>query len=113
MPKASFRFGVIEAALDDYKARPRVASMRASRCGCPSRCRCASLRSGLSGWQYYDIALELVERAGVRKKIVHLDYVYSSTCPCSLELSEHARQTRGPAGHAAFAAVGRADFGGT
>jgi len=26
---------------------------------------------------------------------MHLDYVYSSTCPCSLELSEHARQTRG------------------
>ena len=55
----------------------------------------ASLRSGLSGYQYYDIALELVEQAGARKKIVHLDYVYSSTCPCSLELSEHARQTRG------------------
>ncbi|MEM9637227.1 MAG: GTP cyclohydrolase FolE2, partial [Pseudomonadota bacterium] len=54
-----------------------------------------SLRSGLSGYQYYDIALELVEQAGVRKKIMHLDYVYSSTCPCSLELSEHARATRG------------------
>ncbi|MEM6660526.1 MAG: GTP cyclohydrolase, FolE2/MptA family, partial [Pseudomonadota bacterium] len=40
-------------------------------------------------------ALELVEQAGVRKKIMHLDYVYSSTCPCSLELSEHARATRG------------------
>ena len=26
--------------------------------------------------------------------MVHLDYVYSSTCPCSLELSEHARKTR-------------------
>ena len=26
---------------------------------------------------------------------MHLDYVYSSTCPCSLELSEHARATRG------------------
>ncbi|WP_206611495.1 GTP cyclohydrolase I FolE2, partial [Falsirhodobacter deserti] len=33
--------------------------------------------------------------AGQRKKMMHLDYVYSSTCPCSLELSEHARQTRG------------------
>ncbi len=51
--------------------------------------------SGLTGWQYYDIALELVEKSGIRKKIIHLDYVYSSTCPCSLELSEHARQTRG------------------
>ena len=56
--------------------------------------RVDSLRSGLSGYQYYDIALELVERDGVRQKLVHLDYVYSSTCPCSLELSEHARVTR-------------------
>jgi GTP cyclohydrolase I len=54
-----------------------------------------SQRSGLSGYQYYDIALELIEVNGVRRKIVHLDYVYSSTCPCSLELSEHARQFRG------------------
>ncbi len=54
-----------------------------------------SLRSGLSGYQYYDIALELVEQDGVRRKVLHLDYVYSSTCPCSLELSEHARRTRG------------------
>jgi GTP cyclohydrolase I len=50
---------------------------------------------GLWGFQYYDIALELVEQGGRRKKIFHLDYVYASTCPCSLELSEHARQTRG------------------
>jgi hypothetical protein len=27
-----------------------------------------SLRSGLSGWQYYDIALELVDQAGVRRR---------------------------------------------
>src|SRR5690606_35633378 len=27
-------------------------------------------------------------------RIMHFDYVYSSTCPCSLELSEHARETR-------------------
>jgi GTP cyclohydrolase I len=39
--------------------------------------------------------LELVEQDGIRQKIMHLDYVYSSTCPCSLELSEHARATRG------------------
>jgi GTP cyclohydrolase I len=54
-----------------------------------------SLRSGLTGWQYYDIALELMEREGRQTRITHLDYVYSSTCPCSLELSEHARQARG------------------
>ena len=54
-----------------------------------------SLRSGLQGYQYYDIAMEVVDRAGVRQTFMHLDYVYSSTCPCSLELSEHARATRG------------------
>ena len=53
-----------------------------------------SLRSGLEGFQYYDIALELVDHGEARKEIIHLDYVYSSTCPCSLELSEHARSVR-------------------
>lgn len=89
-----FSFGVIEAALDDYKADLGSFDARIQmRLSFPMQLQ--SLRSGLSGWQYYDIALELVEQAGVRKRIVHLDYVYSSTCPCSLELSEHARAVRG------------------
>jgi GTP cyclohydrolase I len=89
-----FSFGVIEAALDDYKADLGAFDARIQmRLSFPMQMK--SLRSGLSGWQYYDIALELVETAGVRKRIVHLDYVYSSTCPCSLELAEHARMTRG------------------
>jgi GTP cyclohydrolase I len=89
----TFSFGVIEAALDDYKADLESFDARIQmRLSFPMKVE--SLRSGLSGYQYYDIALELVERDGVRRKIVHLDYVYSSTCPCSLELSEHARATR-------------------
>jgi GTP cyclohydrolase I len=89
-----FSFGVIEAALDDYKADLGSFDARIQmRLSFPMEV--PSLRSGLVGWQYYDVALELVERAGVRKRIVHLDYVYSSTCPCSLELSEHARSLRG------------------
>lgn len=40
------------------------------------------------------MAQELIEQAGHRLRVIHFDYVYSSTCPCSLELSEHARQTR-------------------
>ncbi len=89
-----FSFRVIEAALDDYKADLGAFDARIQmRLSFPMQMK--SLRSGLSGWQYYDIALELVEVAGVRQRIVHLDYVYSSTCPCSLELSEHARATRG------------------
>ena len=92
--EASFSFGVIEAALDDYKSDLESFDARIQmRFSYPVKVE--SLRSGLSGYQYYDIALELVERAGLRKKIMHLDYVYSSTCPCSLELSEHARATRG------------------
>ncbi len=90
----SFSFEVIEAALDDYKRDLESFDARIQmRFSFPVRVQ--SLRSGLSGWQYYDIALELVDKAGVRKKIMHLDYVYSSTCPCSLELSEHARRERG------------------
>ena len=90
----TFSFEVIEAALDDYKADLDSFDARIQmRFSFPVRI--PSLRSGLSGYQYYDIALELVETDGIRSKIIHLDYVYSSTCPCSLELSEHARQTRG------------------
>ena len=89
-----FSFEVIEHALDDYKRDLESFDARIQmRFSFPVKVK--SLRSGLSGWQYYDIALELVDRDGVRKKIMHLDYVYSSTCPCSLELSEHARRERG------------------
>ncbi|MDB6455224.1 GTP cyclohydrolase FolE2 [Falsirhodobacter sp. 20TX0035] len=85
---------VIEHALDDYKRDLGSFDARIQmRFSFPAQVR--SLRSGLTGWQYYDIALELVDVAGERRKMMHLDYVYSSTCPCSLELSEHARQTRG------------------
>ena len=90
----TFSFGVIEAALDDYKSDLDSFDARLQmRFSFPAKVE--SLRSGLIGYQYYDIALELVETAGVRQKIMHLDYVYSSTCPCSLELSEHARSARG------------------
>ncbi|MBL9053747.1 MAG: GTP cyclohydrolase I FolE2 [Tabrizicola sp.] len=89
-----FSLGVIAAALSDYKADLGSFDARIQmRLSYPMQL--VSLRSGLSGWQYYDIALELVEQAGVRKRIMHLDYVYSSTCPCSLELAEHARAERG------------------
>lgn len=92
--ESTFSFDVIEAALDDYKSDLESFDARIQmRFSFPMQME--SLRSGLAGYQYYDIALELVEQSGVRKKIVHLDYVYSSTCPCSLELSEHARATRG------------------
>ena len=90
----TFSFAVIEAALNDYKVDLDSFDARIQmRFSFPVKV--PSLRSKLEGYQYYDIALELIEIAGKVKKIIHLDYVYSSTCPCSLELAEHARQMRG------------------
>ncbi len=55
-----------------------------------------SLRSELAGWQYYDVAFEgVMTRRGVYRRFIHFDFVYSSACPCSAELAEHARDTRG------------------
>ncbi len=90
----TFSFEVIEAALKDYIHDLESFDARIQmRFSYPMKIK--SLRSNLEGFQFYDIALELVERGGHHRKFMHLDYVYSSTCPCSLELSEHARQSRG------------------
>jgi GTP cyclohydrolase I len=89
----TFSFKVIESAIDDYITDLESFDARIQmRFSFPMKI--TSLRSGLDGYQYYDVALELVEQDSVRQQIIHLDYVYSSTCPCSLELSEHARVTR-------------------
>lgn len=56
-----------------------------------------SLRSGLSGYQYYNISLEARAHNGKLAKFIHFDFVYSSACPCSNELAEHARAFRGVA----------------
>lgn len=54
-----------------------------------------SLRSGLFGFQYYDVAFEArIDRVGNVQKFIHLDFVYSSACPCSYELAQHAIETR-------------------
>ena len=37
----------------------------------------------------------MLTRAGDYRRFVHFDFVYSSACPCSAELAEHARDTRG------------------
>ncbi|MDQ8203892.1 GTP cyclohydrolase FolE2 [Pelagicoccus sp. SDUM812003] len=54
-----------------------------------------SLRSGLEGYQYYKCAFEgRLNKAGVFERLIHFDFVYSSACPCSAELAEHARDVR-------------------
>ncbi|MBI5382521.1 MAG: GTP cyclohydrolase I FolE2 [Opitutae bacterium] len=55
-----------------------------------------SLRSGLDGWQFYAAAYEgAVDATGRFRRFIEFDFVYSSTCPCSAELAEHARAERG------------------
>ena len=48
------------------------------------------------GWQYYNITFDCnLDVTGEFKKIMHVDYVYSSACPCSTALSQHAAFKRG------------------
>jgi GTP cyclohydrolase I len=57
-----------------------------------------SLRSDNAGYQYYNVTLEgNIDDTGTFKKILHFDFVYSSACPCSYELAEHARKYRNKA----------------
>ncbi len=58
-----------------------------------------SLRTGLSGYQFYNVAFEgVMTRDGRYRRFIHFDFVYSSACPCSAELTEHARDQRGAYG---------------
>jgi len=54
-----------------------------------------SLRSGLAGYQYYQVAYEgSICDLNWFRKFIRFDFVYSSACPCSAELTEHARDSR-------------------
>ncbi len=54
-----------------------------------------SLRSNLQGYQYYQVMWEgTLKAVGELHRYIQLDFVYSSTCPCSEMLSEHAREAR-------------------
>ncbi len=54
-----------------------------------------SLRSDLEGYQYYPLSFEgHMDGNGVMRKFMHITFEYSSACPCSFELAEHARETR-------------------
>lgn len=48
------------------------------------------------GWQYYNVTFDVhLDRDGTFRKVMYLDFVYSSACPCSTALSEHAALSRG------------------
>lgn len=47
------------------------------------------------GWQYYNVTFDCnLDVTGEFKKVMHVDYIYSSACPCSTALSIHAAVTR-------------------
>lgn len=57
-----------------------------------------SLRSGMKGYQYYGVSFEgRLDSYDQFYKHMTLNFVYSSACPCSFELAEHAREDRGVA----------------
>ncbi len=89
----SFSFEVIDAVLESYLGDLESFDARIQmRLSYPMLKK--SLRSGLEGYQYYHVALEMLKSSERTQRILHIDYVYSSTCPCSTELAEHARRTR-------------------
>jgi len=54
-----------------------------------------SLRSNNEGYQYYRVSIEgKLNEEDTFLRYMHLDFEYSSACPCSYELAEHARETR-------------------
>jgi GTP cyclohydrolase I len=85
---------LLEDILIDYKKR--IGSSRARiKLGFNYPMIKTSLRSGLEGYQYYEAAYEgVLDDLGRFRKLIHFDFVYSSACPCSSDLSEHARITR-------------------
>jgi len=55
-----------------------------------------SLRSGMVGYQFYDAAYEVViDSGGTVHRRIHFDFIYSSACPGSADLADHAETTRG------------------
>lgn len=51
------------------------------------------------GWQYYNVTFDVnLDKNGEFKRILWFDYVYSSACPCSTELTIHNALHRGKFG---------------
>jgi GTP cyclohydrolase I len=90
-----FNFDVLRRLLAKYQRKIEAFDARI-KLSFSYPIRQKSLRSGLSGWQYYRVAFEgTMDRTGKYRRFIDFDFVYSSTCPCSAELAEHARNTRG------------------
>lgn len=50
----------------------------------------------LKGYQFYNVTLDVsINRNDDVRKVLWLDFIYSSACPCSTALSKHAADNRG------------------
>ena len=48
------------------------------------------------GYQFYNVTFDVnIDKSGEFKKVLWVDFIYSSACPCSTELVNHASLTRG------------------
>ena len=90
----AFSLELLEAILIEYKTT--LHTKRAQiRLDFNYPIRQNSLRSDLSGWQYYKVAYEgILDEKNQFRKFIHFEFVYSSSCPCSSDLAEHAREQR-------------------
>ena len=90
-----FTPGLLEEILTAYKAR--IGGSRARlKVGFNYPILKRSLLSDGEGYQYYECAYEgILDDLGRFRKIIHFDFVYSSACPCSSDLSHHSREEKG------------------
>ena len=89
-----FNINKLETVLEAYQAKLKTFDSKISlKFSYPIIKK--SLRSDNEGYQYYNVTLEGdLNKQGDLKKYIHFDFVYSSACPCSFELSEHAEKYR-------------------
>lgn len=90
-----FHLGMLKKVLETYKEKVESESA-CLKLSFSYPIMQESLRSGLEGYQYYETAFEGTLSADNEfRMFMHLDFDYSSACPCSYELAEHARESRG------------------
>lgn len=91
----TFNFGTLRKILSQYLTQIETTDARL-RLTFAFPLRQRALRSKLVGYQYYPAAIEATLDADGRfRRFLEFDFVYSSACPCSAELAEHARDARG------------------
>lgn len=88
-------FALVRSVLEAYLDRLEAASGRL-RLSFSLPALQQSLRTGLEGYQYYDCVMEgRLDRSGAFQRTLQVGFVYSSACPCSSDLADHARDNRG------------------